>query len=135
MSDADASPRKIYPLPETLFTESLLLSPHVFLLGILFRHQAFRARNLTMPHQLKRLDIHPGELEMQLPLREDLNDVYVFRRAVQSLTSFDISGNQPISYAMMAAWIRRIGEILGLQIPTIPYNLRYNAANEWTSHG
>ncbi|KAH8799040.1 hypothetical protein F5884DRAFT_863685 [Xylogone sp. PMI_703] len=125
---------KTYPLPETLFAESLLLSPHVFLLGILFRHEAFRARNLTSPHQLKTFDIHPGELEMQLPLRQDLRDVYVFRRAVQTLTGLDISDNQPISYAMMAAWIRRIGEILGLEIPTIPYNLRYNAANEWTSN-
>ncbi len=116
--------RKTYPLPETLFAESLLLSPHIFLLGILFRHGAFGARNLTSPDQLKTLDIHHGELEMQLPLREDLNDVYVFRRAVQTLTGFDISDNKPISYAMMAAWIRRIGEILGLEILTIPYNLR-----------
>ncbi|KAH8807062.1 C2H2 finger domain protein [Xylogone sp. PMI_703] len=125
---------KTYPLPETLFAESLLLSPHIFLLGILFRHKAFRARNLTSSHQLKTLDIHPGELEMQLPLREDLKDVYIFRRAVQTVTGLDISDNKPISYAMMAAWIRRIGEILGLEIPTIPYNLRYNAANEWTSN-
>jgi hypothetical protein len=116
-----------------LFAESLLLSPHVFLLGILFQHRAFRARNLTSPHQLKTLDIHPDELEMQLPLREDLKDVYVFRRAVRTLTGFDISNNEPISSAMMAAWTRRIDEILGLEIPTIPYNLRYNAANEWTS--
>lgn len=125
--------RKTYPLPETLFDESLLLSPHVFLLGILFRHRAFRAPSLTSPHHLDNLDIHPGELEMLLPLREDLNGIYVFRRAVQTLTGYDISDNQAISYAMMAAWIRRIGEILGLEIPTIPYNLRYNAANEWTS--
>jgi hypothetical protein len=118
-----------------LFAESLLLSAHVFLLGILFRHRAFRARKLTSPHQLKTLDIYPGELEMQLPLRKDLKDVYVFRRAVQTLTGYDISDNEPISYAMMAAWTRRIGEILGLEIPTIPYNLRYNAANEWTSSG
>jgi len=58
-----------------LFADTLLLSPHVFLLGILFWHGAFGARNLTSPHQLKTLDIHPGELEMQLLLREDLNDV------------------------------------------------------------
>lgn len=72
---------------------------------------------------------------MQLPLREDLNDVFVFRRAVQTLTGYDMSTDKPISYAMMATWIRRIGEIMGLEIPTIPYNLRYNAANEWTSSG
>ena len=72
---------------------------------------------------------------MQLPLRKDLDDVFVFRRAVQTLTGYEMSNDKPISYAMMATWIRRIGEIMGLEIPTIPYNLRYNAANEWTSSG
>lgn len=70
-----------------------------------------------------------------MPLRKDLKDVYVFRQAVRTLTGFNISNNKPISSAIIAAWTRRIGKILGLEIPTIPYNLRYNAANEWTSSG
>lgn len=36
---------------------------------------------------------------------------------------------------MIAQWIRRIGEILGLEYPTIPHNLRYNAANEFDRSG
>ncbi|KAK7927845.1 hypothetical protein PG985_004843 [Apiospora marii] len=122
-----------YPLPETLGAASLFLNAHVFLLGILFRHRAFRAPSLTSPRDLKTLDIHPGETELLLPLREELDDVYLFRRAVQTLIGYVISDNEPITYGMIAAWTRRCGELLGLAYETIPYNLRYNAANEWTT--
>ena len=53
--------------------------------------------------------MHTGELEMQLPLRKDLKDAFVFRRAVQTLTGFDISDNEAISYAMMARGLLRVG--------------------------
>lgn len=33
---------------------------------------------------------------------------------------------EPITYSIMSTWMRKIGEILGLQYSTIPYNLRYN---------
>ncbi|KAH0419558.1 hypothetical protein CcaCcLH18_14355 [Colletotrichum camelliae] len=121
--------QKTYAVPETMFDPSLLLSPHVFLLGVLFRHRAFNASNLTSPHHLDILDIHPGERELPLPLKEDLNNTFIFRRAVETLTGYQISPNKRISSGMMAAWIKRIGEILGFEYPTIAYNLRYNAAN------
>ncbi|RWA03585.1 hypothetical protein EKO27_g11521 [Xylaria grammica] len=117
-------------IPETIFDPCLFLSPHVFLLGILFRHRAFCARHLISPHQLNNVDISPGEREMLLPLREDLDNIPIFRQAVETLTGYELSPDKPISYGMMAAWIKRIGEILGCQYTTIPYNLRYNAANE-----
>ncbi|KAL2278242.1 hypothetical protein FJTKL_14652 [Diaporthe vaccinii] len=123
--------QKTYTIPETMFDPSLILSPHVFLLGILFRHRAFRARSLTSPHQIAKFDIQPGELELRLPLREDLDDTFVFRRAIKDFEGYVISTNEPISSGMMAAWIKRVGEILGLEYPTIAYNLRYNAANQF----
>ncbi|CCF41454.1 C2H2 finger domain-containing protein [Colletotrichum higginsianum] len=126
-----AKAQNTYPIPETMFDDSLLLSPHVFLLGILFRHQAFRASSLTSPDQLKRLDICPGELELPLPLREDLNDTYIFRRAILTATGYVLSVNEPISEAMMGAFFKRVGELLGLAYPTILYSLRYNGANEY----
>ncbi|KAK1974959.1 C2H2 finger domain-containing protein [Colletotrichum cereale] len=124
-----AKAQNTYPIPETMFDPSLLLSPHVFLLGILFRHRAFRAPSLTSPDQLKKLDICPGELELPLPLREDLNDTYIFRRAISTGTAYVLSPDEPISEAMMGAWFKRIGELLGLEYSTILYSLRYNAAN------
>ena len=123
--------RKSYPIPEIMYDPSLLLSVQVFLLGILYRHRAFDTPMLTSAKQLHKLDIHPGEVELPLPIRDDMKEVYVFRRAVKTLTGYDISPTEPITYNMMAGWIKRVGEILGLAYETIPYNLRYNAANEF----
>jgi hypothetical protein len=72
---------------------------------------------------------------LPLPLKKELDDTFVFRRAVQDLTGRRLSSNEPISYAMMAAWIRRVGEILGVEYTTIPYSLRYNAANGFDRSG
>ncbi|KAM4061566.1 hypothetical protein HRG_013220 [Hirsutella rhossiliensis] len=126
---------KTFPLPETLADPSLLLNPHIFLLGILFRHRAFRATSLNSPAQLANLDIHPEERELPLPLKDDLKDTYIFRRAMKTFTGYELSQDKPLSYQMIAQWIRRVGEILGLEYPTIPYNLRYNAANEFDRSG
>ncbi|KAH0593457.1 hypothetical protein MHUMG1_08915 [Metarhizium humberi] len=122
---------KTFTIPEMMFDPSLLLSPHAFLLGILFRHGAFRASHLTSPRQLDGLDIHPGERELPLPLRSDLKEVCIFRRAVKTLTGYEMSATKTITHGMIASWIKRVGEIMGLQYETIPYSLRYNAANEF----
>ena len=108
----------------------MLLSPQVFLLGILFRHQAFQARALTSPEDLDKLDIHPGENEMPLPLVSDIDDVYIFRTTVQNMTGYELSPNTPITYGAMAAWIRTIGKVLGIEDTVIMYSLRYNTGNK-----
>ncbi|KAK2051368.1 C2H2 finger domain-containing protein [Colletotrichum caudatum] len=125
-----AKAQNTYPIPETMFDPSLLLSPHVFLLGILFCYKAFCASSLILPDQLKRLNICPGELKLPLPLWEDLDEMYIFRRSILTTTGYVLS-NDPISEAMMGAWFKRIGELLGLEYSTILYSLRYNAANEF----
>ncbi|GKT52611.1 uncharacterized protein ColSpa_12792 [Colletotrichum spaethianum] len=127
--DPEGGPHKLLIRFTPKFTKEYLgakAHPHVFLLGI--RHQTFRATSLTTPDQLKKLDICPGELELPLPLREDLDDTYILRRAVLTTTGYVLS-NDPISEAMMGAWFKRIGELLGLEYSTILYSLRYNAAN------
>jgi hypothetical protein len=107
----------------------LLLSPHVFLLGILFRHQAFKATSLVSCKDIERLDIHSNELELPLPLCSDLNDTFVFRRVIKTVTGYEISATERVTYGMIAGWIKSIGVILGMEYSTILYSLRYNAAN------
>ncbi len=116
-------------IPETLFDPALVLCPQIFLLGILFRHRAFEAPSLTSPETISKLDIHPGEQELALPLKASMKDVFIFRRATKTLVGYEISPDTRITYEMMSGWIKRIGELLGLEIPTIPYNLRYNVGN------
>lgn len=123
--------RKTFLIPEIIYDPSLLLSPHVFLLALLFRHRAFRAENLNNnPHALADLDIYEGEHELPLPLKAEFDDVYVFRRAEQDPAGgFTMSESQHISSSMMTAWVKRIGELLGFEYTTICYSLRYAAGN------
>ncbi|KAK6840677.1 C2H2 finger domain protein [Apiospora arundinis] len=124
-----------YPLPETLWENSLFLNTHVFFLAILFRHRAFLAPSLTSPHQLKELNIHPVETELPLPIKSEMKHIFFFRRAVLTFMGYEISDNEPIPASMIAEWTKRCGELYGLEIPTIPYNLRYTAAGAWTASG
>jgi hypothetical protein len=101
----------------------------VFLLGILFRHRAFQATRLASCRDIERLDIHPGELELPLPLRLELDDTFVFRRAIKMVTGYEMSATERITYGMIAGWIKAIGVIMGMEYSTIAYSLRYNAAN------
>lgn len=122
--------RKTFTVPETLFDPTLILSPHVFLLGVLFRHEAFRAPLLTSASCLQGLYIHPGERELRLPLRQDLKNVPLFRRAVKTPKGLEMSLTDSITYGMMSGWIKRVGQLLGRLHTTICYSLRYNAGNE-----
>ncbi|KAK4148490.1 C2H2 finger domain protein [Chaetomidium leptoderma] len=123
-----------FPVPEVMWDPCLLLSPHVFFLGILFANEAFEASGLTSPEHLRVLDIHPEEQELPLPLKESLNKMFVFRKAVAMLAGYEMS-EEGIPYSTMAPWIKRIGELTGFKFSTIPYNLRYNAASEFDKSG
>ena len=125
--------RKTFLIPEMLFEPSLLLNPHVFLLGILFGHRAFISDELNdRPAQLGYLDIQEGEFELPLGIRPELKDIFIFRKAKKLLTGYTLC-NAPISGPTMSKWVTRIGEILGREENTICYNLRYFAGNSLDS--
>ena len=100
-------------LPGVFFNPSLTLSPHVFLLGILFANRAFAASSLTSTEQqLGKLDIQPGSQELlPLPLEESLRWVPVFRRATKTLIGFEMSQTKRLLYSAVAPCIRRMGEL------------------------
>lgn len=114
-------------VPENLFDRSLLLSPHVFLLGILFRHRTFQV--YSCPEDSDELDIFEGEYELPLPLKDNLDDVYIFRKVMKNLTGYELTKNERVTYQIMATWIREIGKILGVEYNVIAYSLRYATAN------
>lgn len=70
-----------------MYNETLIFSPHVFLLGVLFCDRAFAVYNLTSPEELSRLDIPLGRNELLLRLNKSLDNIPVFRKAVRPLSS------------------------------------------------
>ncbi|KKZ67419.1 hypothetical protein EMCG_06914 [[Emmonsia] crescens] len=72
-----------FTLSEIIYDPSLILSPHVFLLGMLFHFQAFKSPSLTSPERLYDLGVLEGLNQQKLPLRDDLRDKFLFCEAVR----------------------------------------------------
>ncbi|KAJ4385213.1 hypothetical protein N0V93_010274 [Gnomoniopsis smithogilvyi] len=112
---------KKFQLPEIIYKPYFLLSPHVLLLIILFQHRDFRAETLNdNPQVLETMPIHDGDAEARLPIKRELMDMLVFRRAEQSVCGWEMI-DKLMTYSQMAYWVRRIGRLVGLKSNTICY--------------
>jgi hypothetical protein len=132
ISDSSLRYSNTLTLPETIFDSSLILCPHTLLLGLLFHHKAFEAPTLTSPEHLSKLDIHPDEDELPLPLKRCMNEIFVFRDTDKTaLKGFILSTNRQITYAMISKWTKDLGVFSGFIFTVILYTLRYNSANEF----
>ena len=68
----------VFNIPEIIFDPTLVLSPHVFLLGMLFKIQAFKFPSIDSPERLYSLNVLEGLNEQVLPLREAIDHDFVF---------------------------------------------------------
>ena len=87
-----------FSIPKIIFNPLLILSPYVFLLGLLFTNKAFTAPNLTSIEQLSKLYIKPRRNKLPLLLRLDLDNIPVFRRLIKTPYGYKVSLNQPLLY-------------------------------------
>ncbi|KAL3428754.1 hypothetical protein BDV09DRAFT_201273 [Aspergillus tetrazonus] len=77
-----------FPIPEIIFDPTLVLSPHVFLLGMLFRIQAFKNFSteglvVDCPENLYNLGVLDGLGQQELKLKDEILDQFVFCQAVR----------------------------------------------------
>ncbi|EQL28673.1 hypothetical protein BDFG_08585 [Blastomyces dermatitidis ATCC 26199] len=77
-----------FPIPEIIFDPTLVLSPHVFLLGMLFRIGAFKSLSkdgpvTDCPEKLYSLRVLDGLGEQELKLKDELLDQHVFCQALR----------------------------------------------------
>lgn len=110
-----------------------MLSPHAYLLAVLFRHRAFHSKSLNNnPDTLVTINLHPkGGDEIKLPLQANMADVFLFRRSRRMpLGGWRISETEPIPPKMMTDWIQRVGLLVGFKTNTISYSLRYGQGNK-----
>ncbi|OCK98031.1 uncharacterized protein K441DRAFT_546040, partial [Cenococcum geophilum 1.58] len=82
-----------FPIPKIIFNPSLIFSPYVFLLGLLFANKAFTAPNLTSVKQLSKLYIKPRRNKLPLPLCLDLDNIPVFQRLIKTPYGYKVSLN------------------------------------------
>lgn len=131
--------RNTYILPEIIFDPSLVLSPHVFLLGILFADRAFDRVDgeevLVSASQLPRLQIREQCNELRLQLDPELDDVPVFRMSERTLSGIGISPSKALPYSTLEPWVKRMGVLTGIKQITRPYSLRYGAGSALDGSG
>ncbi|KAE8399029.1 hypothetical protein BDV37DRAFT_290564 [Aspergillus pseudonomiae] len=127
------SPRLfIYLTPE--FTKTfLVLSPHVFLLGMLFRIKAFKSFStdgpvVDCPENLYTVGILGGLGQQELKLKDEILDQFVFCQVVREADGFRIALEKQLTGGFLRYRMRRGGEITGFEQVTKPYGLRYGAA-------
>lgn len=125
---------KTFIVPEVIYDPSLFLSPHVFLLAILFRRRAFLNDRLNNnPAILAQLKVRK-EKQLPLPLRSDMDDHRIFSTAVRDEYRY-VPSSEPITYSKMTKWLHCIGRILGWESNATPYTLRYMAGNNMNECG
>ena len=103
----------MFPLPKIIFNLSLVLSPHVALLGLILANKAFRAPNLTSADKIGGLDIRPGYKQLPLLLKPKMANIPVFRKSVKTPYRWEISLDQQSPYYTLLLWIKKLGVLTG----------------------
>ncbi|KAL2802972.1 hypothetical protein BJX63DRAFT_90216 [Aspergillus granulosus] len=125
--------KNTFPIPEIIFDPTLVLSPHVFLLGMLFRIQGFKNFSedgpvVDCPENLYNLGVLDGLGEQELKLKDEILDQFVFCQAVREADGIRIALGEQLTEGALRYRMKRGGEITGFEQVTKPYGLRYGAA-------
>ncbi|KAF7184219.1 hypothetical protein CNMCM7691_004844 [Aspergillus felis] len=114
-----------FVLPEIVYGISLVFSPHVLLFIVLFYVNAFEAPHLTSMEALRRLLVEDGRQEMQLPLKKEMDDYYVFPKVGVIDGKPCILWKIRMNGSTLDAQLRSISEILGLLKHFFSHQFRY----------
>ena len=131
--------RNEFKIPEIIFDPTLVLSPHVCLLGMLF-YKGFKTISTTgpvldCPESLYNLRVLNGLGQQELKLKDEIFDKFVLRQAVRETTGYRIALEKQLTSSTVRFRMRRGGEITGFEQVTKPYLLRYDGAKAFNSSG
>ncbi|KAH8432442.1 uncharacterized protein LDX57_010078 [Aspergillus melleus] len=129
-----------FKIPEIIFDSTLVLSPHVCLLGMLFYIKGFKSITATgpvldSPEKLYSLEVLDGLGQQELKLKNELLDKYIFCPTVRETTGFRIAVEKKLLASTVTSRMRRAGQITGFEQVTKPYLLRYAGAKAFNSSG
>ncbi|OJD27056.1 hypothetical protein ACJ73_01562 [Blastomyces percursus] len=127
-----------FKIPEIIFDPTLVLSPHVCLLSMLFHIEGFKKISTTGPvldsaEKLYSLKVLEGKGQQELRLKDELLDKFVFCQVERTSTGFRINLEKRLLASTVRSRMRRGGEITGFEQVTHPYNLRYAGAKAFNS--
>ncbi|KAL4864645.1 hypothetical protein BDV12DRAFT_175830 [Aspergillus spectabilis] len=127
-----------FKIPEIIFDLTLVLSPHVCLLSMLFHIQGFKRISetrpvLDCPEKLYSLGILHGKGQQELKLKDEILDNFMFCQVERRPTGYRIDLEKGLTASTVRSWMRRGGKITGFNQITRPYLLRYAGAKQFNS--
>lgn len=93
-----------------------------------FKILAFKSSSIDCPERLYSLDVLDGLNEQQLPLREALDEKFVFCLTVREANNVRIAHELKLSSDTVRYRMKKGGQITGFAEATKPYSLRDSAA-------
>jgi hypothetical protein len=115
----------------------LIFSPHVFLFGILFSLDAFKAEGLHSMEDLRRLLVAEGCQQLELHLKPEIEEYFLFCITRLENRILTIRWEEPMNMSTMSSRLKTFGEIHGWLYTFFAYRMRYgggkmlNESGEW----
>lgn len=123
-SIADERNRNEFGIPDVPNEPCLLLCPHITMLALIFADEAFAVPELMSAEQLFRLRIPSGQNQLELPFRQEVQGMPVFRRWKSTIHGPQISETEALAYTTLRPQMVNLGTITGMELPTNPYTFR-----------
>ena len=132
--------RNEFKVPEIIFDPTLVLSPHVCLLSMLFHIQGFKKSSTTgpvldCPAKLYSLKVLNGKGQQELKLKDEILDKFVFCQVERQATGYRIALERKLTASAVTSRMRRGDEITSFDQIARPYLLRYAGAKEFNNSG
>ncbi|EFW15762.1 conserved hypothetical protein [Coccidioides posadasii str. Silveira] len=134
----DRTNRNEFKIPEIIFDSTLVLSPHVTLLTMLFHIKGFKlilttGLVLDLAEKLYSVNMLEGKGEQWLLLKNELLDKFVFCQTEPTPTGYQICLELMLTAAMVRSCMHRAGEITGFEVVAHLYNLQYTGAKTFNN--
>ncbi|OCK73115.1 hypothetical protein K432DRAFT_430744 [Lepidopterella palustris CBS 459.81] len=110
------------PVPDIPNEPCLLLCPHTTFLSLAFLYNAFAAPDLT-PERFYNLKVLPGQGQQPLPWKDEMEDVYLFRKSVRTALEAELSSDH-LPYSTLRPRLLKVGEVTGIGLPVGAYCFR-----------
>lgn len=120
----DDRDRNEFGIPDVPNEPCLLLCPHITMLALIFADEAFAVPELTSAEQLFRLRIPSGQNQLELPFKQEVQGMPVFRRWESTIHGAQISEAKALAYTTLRPQMVDLGTITGMELPTNPYTFR-----------
>ena len=121
---ADCPLRNTFGIPDVPSEPCLLLCPQIMLLSLVFADGAFAADGLRGPEQIFRLRVRNGLNQQELPIKESMSAVPLFRRLETNVLGLCVSSNAAATDNWLRGALAKLGAVTGFELTVRPYCFR-----------